>query len=79
MAREPEPLERVRALVCEHCWVNCFDTEGFEKLGRGDIREFKYNVSVARSHYAIACVAQSICGFRLPRSPGISNRYLGTT
>jgi len=79
MAREPEPLERVRALVCEHCWVNCFDTEGFEKLGRGDIREFKYNVSVARGHYTIACVAQSICDFRLPRSSGISNRYLDTT
>ena len=65
MAREPEPLERVRALVCEFCWVNCFDTEGFEKLGRGDIHKFKYNVSVARGHYAMACMIQSVCGLRL--------------
>ena len=73
MAREPEPLERVRALVCEPCWVNCFDTEGFEKLGRGDIAEFKYNVSVARGHYTVTTMAQ--CGFRLAKSSRLSNRY----
>ena len=67
MAREPEPLERVRALVCEPCWVDCFDTEVFEKLGRGDIGEFKYDVSVARGHYAMICMLQSVCGLRLPQ------------
>jgi hypothetical protein len=43
--RTPEPLERVKAMVCEHCWTNCFDTESFEKLGRGEIEEFGYEVS----------------------------------
>jgi len=75
MAREPEPLEHVRALVCEPCWVNCFDTEGFEKLGRGDINEFKYNVSVARGRYAMTCMIQSVCRLRLRRSPRVSNEY----
>jgi len=31
--------------------MDCFDTEGFEQLGRGDIDEFKYDVSVARNYY----------------------------
>jgi len=73
MTREPEPLERVRALVCEPCWVNCFDTEGFEKLGRGDINQFKYNVSVARDRYTAILpmirMIQSGCGLRLQQSP----------
>jgi hypothetical protein len=42
---KPEPLEQVKALVCGRCWTNCFDTEGFEKLGRLEITEFKYTVS----------------------------------
>ena len=46
MTLEPEPIERVRALVCEPCWVDCFDTEGFEKLGRGDVDKFEYKVGV---------------------------------
>ena len=65
MARKPEPLERVRALVCEPCWVNCFDTDGFEKLGRGDVDEFRYNVSVALGHYTTTRMIQSVCGLRL--------------
>jgi hypothetical protein len=44
MTRVPESLERVRALVCKFCWVNCFDTAEFEQLGRGEIEEFEYNV-----------------------------------
>jgi hypothetical protein len=45
VARQPEPLERVRALVCESCWVRCFDTGGFEKLGRHEVDHFVYEVS----------------------------------
>jgi len=68
MARGPEPLERVRALVCEPCWVNCFDTEGFEKLGRGEIDEHEYKVSVACGHHAMTCMIHSVGGLRLRRS-----------
>jgi hypothetical protein len=47
VARQPEPLERVRALVCEFCWVNVFDTEEFEKLARRDVDHFEYKVSIS--------------------------------
>jgi len=75
MACEPEPLERVRALVCANCWVNWFDTKGFEKLGRGDIDEFKYDVSVARGHYATIRMIKGLCGLRLQQSPRKSNEH----
>ena len=75
MVREPEPLERVRALVCEFCWVNCFDTEAFENLGRGDIDEFTYDVSITRGHHAMICMLQSVRGSRLPQLPRIPNGH----
>ena len=68
MAREPEPLERVRALVCKPCWVNCFNKKGFEKLGRCEIHPIKYYVSVARGHYAMFRMIQSVRGLRLRQS-----------
>jgi hypothetical protein len=47
--RAPEPLERVKAMVCEPFWTNCFDSEGFEKLGRGEIERFEPEFSVSGS------------------------------
>jgi len=75
MEREPEPLERVRALVCEPCWANCFDTDEFEKLGRGDSHGFKYNVSVARGHHAMTSMMKGFCGLRLRKLPRKPNKY----
>ena len=75
MAREPEPLDRVRALVCEPCWVKCFDTEEFEKLGRGEIDKIRYSVSVVRGHYAMTCMIQSVYGLRLRQLHRTPNKY----
>lgn len=44
---EPGSRERAKALVCDNCWMKCFDTEGIEKLGRQEIKCFEYTVSVA--------------------------------
>jgi Pyruvate/2-oxoacid:ferredoxin oxidoreductase delta subunit len=55
MTRVPESLERVRALVCEFCWVNCFDTAEFEQLGRGEIKEFEYNVGEFQRSFISGC------------------------
>jgi len=75
MVREPEPLERVRALVCEPCWVNCFDTEGFENLGRGDTDEFRYDVSITCGYYAMLLMIKGFCGMRMRQSPRTLNEY----
>ncbi|ORY00905.1 hypothetical protein BCR34DRAFT_592451 [Clohesyomyces aquaticus] len=40
--RSAQPIERVKALVCEECWTNCFDNVGFEKLGRREVSSFTY-------------------------------------
>lgn len=44
-ARVPKPLEQVKALVCEQCWTQCFDIEGFEKFGRGEADKFECTVN----------------------------------
>ena len=44
MMRVPEPLERVRSMVCEFCWVNLFDTDKFERLGRREIEHMDFDV-----------------------------------
>lgn len=43
---ELESLEKVKALVCDLCWKTCFDTKEFERLGRQEINDFTYVVSV---------------------------------
>lgn len=44
--RIPESLERVQTMVCEFCWLNIFNTENFERLGRLEDEEFTYHVSI---------------------------------
>jgi hypothetical protein len=46
MERVSAPINRAKALVCARCWTKCFDTEGFERLGRREIMNFTYDVSV---------------------------------
>ncbi|KAF2117394.1 heterokaryon incompatibility protein-domain-containing protein [Lophiotrema nucula] len=43
-ARVPEPLDRVKALVCKRCWETVFDTEEFERFGRREVESFEYTV-----------------------------------
>jgi hypothetical protein len=46
MERVSASINRAKALVCARCWTKCFDTEGFERLGRREIMNFTYDVSV---------------------------------
>ena len=53
--------------------MDCFNTQGFEKLGRGDIDQFEYDVSVARGYYDTKRFRIAIK--TIPRSPTTPNEH----
>ena len=60
MMRVPEPLERVQAMVCEFCWINVFDTETFERLGRREKVKLEYDVSILSQYLFSASIKRQV-------------------